>query len=95
MIKKKSIFIQDTDETAIVHIVKLWPGFGLGQMHRFPGFLPISLVEFHFDLTHCNFGSAFCLQRKEWTWDESKMVVMHDPVYRYVAGDLPARSSQP
>nr|XP_009679365.1 PREDICTED: carboxyl-terminal PDZ ligand of neuronal nitric oxide synthase protein-like [Struthio camelus australis] len=27
-------------------------------------------------------------KRKEWTWDESKMVVMHDPVYRYAAGDL-------
>ncbi|NWS54061.1 CAPON protein, partial [Chunga burmeisteri] len=27
--------------------------------------------------------------RKEWTWDESKMVVMHDPVYRifYVSHD--------
>ncbi|NXF30492.1 CAPON protein, partial [Nyctibius bracteatus] len=29
------------------------------------------------------------LTRKEWTWDESKMVVMHDPVYRifYVSHD--------
>ncbi|KFO82561.1 Carboxyl-terminal PDZ ligand of neuronal nitric oxide synthase protein, partial [Cuculus canorus] len=28
-------------------------------------------------------------KRKEWTWDESKMVVMHDPVYRifYVSHD--------
>ncbi|NXU85365.1 CAPON protein, partial [Xiphorhynchus elegans] len=35
------------------------------------------------------FLSALCLQRKEWTWDESKMVVMHDPVYRifYVSHD--------
>lgn len=29
------------------------------------------------------------VQRKEWTWDESKMVVMHDPVYRYVPGVHP------
>lgn len=62
--------------------------FGLRQMHRSPGLLPISMLEFHFYLTHCNFVSALCLQRKEWTWDESKMVVMHDPVYRYAAGDL-------
>ena len=34
----------------------------------------------------CNFTFSLCLQRKEWTWDESKMVVMHDPVYRYAAG---------
>ncbi|KAG7314595.1 hypothetical protein KOW79_021898 [Hemibagrus wyckioides] len=29
------------------------------------------------------------LKRKEWTWDESKMLVMHDPVYRifYVSHD--------
>ncbi|NXS53043.1 CAPON protein, partial [Brachypteracias leptosomus] len=42
-----------------------------------------------FSLTRCNFLSALCLQRKEWTWDESKMVVMHDPVYRifYVSHD--------
>ncbi|NXL30486.1 CAPON protein, partial [Glaucidium brasilianum] len=45
--------------------------------------------KFHFYLTHCSFVSALCLQRKEWTWDESKMVVMHDPVYRifYVSHD--------
>lgn len=26
----------------------------------------------------------FCLypQKKEWTWDESKMMVMQDPIYR-------------
>lgn len=23
------------------------------------------------------------IQRKEWTWDESKMLIMHDPIYRY------------
>ncbi|NXF05871.1 CAPON protein, partial [Smithornis capensis] len=45
--------------------------------------------KFHFHLTYCNFVSVLCLQRKEWTWDESKMVVMHDPVYRifYVSHD--------
>ncbi|XP_019396530.1 PREDICTED: carboxyl-terminal PDZ ligand of neuronal nitric oxide synthase protein-like isoform X3 [Crocodylus porosus] len=43
-------------------------------------------------------ASSFCgvlcplsspLQRKEWSWDESKMLVMHDPVYRifYVSHD--------
>ncbi|KAK7880056.1 hypothetical protein WMY93_033274, partial [Mugilogobius chulae] len=21
-------------------------------------------------------------KRKEWTWDESKMLIMHDPIYR-------------
>ncbi len=27
---------------------------------------------------------CFCLfpQKKEWTWDESKMMVMQDPIYR-------------
>ncbi|XP_051552522.1 carboxyl-terminal PDZ ligand of neuronal nitric oxide synthase protein-like [Myxocyprinus asiaticus] len=32
---------------------------------------------------------ACVMQRKEWTWDESKMVVMHDPIYRifYVSHD--------
>lgn len=53
----------------------------------FQGSCP-SAMGFHFDLTHCNFVSAFCQQRKEWAWDESKMVVMHDPVYRYVGGRL-------
>lgn len=25
------------------------------------------------------------LQRKEWTWDENKMMIMQDPIYRSVA----------
>lgn len=25
------------------------------------------------------------LQRKEWTWDENKMLIMQDPIYRRVA----------
>uniref|UniRef100_A0A3B5L4E8 Carboxyl-terminal PDZ ligand of neuronal nitric oxide synthase protein n=1 Tax=Xiphophorus couchianus TaxID=32473 RepID=A0A3B5L4E8_9TELE len=30
-----------------------------------------------------------CLQKKEWTWDESKLIVMQDPIYRifYVSHD--------
>ena len=30
------------------------------------------------------FSVYFCLypQKKEWTWDESKMMVMQDPIYR-------------
>ena len=26
---------------------------------------------------------SFCLQKNEWTWDESKMMVMQDPIYRW------------
>lgn len=27
-------------------------------------------------------------QRKEWTWDESKMMIMQDPIYRSVTHSL-------
>lgn len=30
-------------------------------------------------------------QRKEWTWDESKMMIMQDPIYRLVILPLPFR----
>lgn len=30
-------------------------------------------------------------QRKEWTWDESKMMIMQDPIYRLVTPPLPFR----
>lgn len=31
-----------------------------------------------------NHDNLFYTQRKEWTWDESKMLIMHDPIYRLV-----------
>lgn len=45
----------------------LWPDVGAGPWQRTSWLIHVQFL---------------LLQKKEWTWDETKMLVMQDPIYR-------------